>query len=335
MKTLKELSVGRSTNIQLIRFIAACMVVLSHAFGLGNGTLDALQRITSEQISLGRLAVDIFFILSGFYCTKSILRISNTKEYYKSRIKRIFPPLIVVVVACVFILGPIATNLSVVDYFLNKKTYLYLLNALLLPVHNLPGVFENSLYNTAVNGALWTLSVEFVCYVALWILFKLKLLNKRKIIISIPILGCFFVGIYMTSSILGVSILKAMISPMFCFYMGIIYFLFQEKIYFSRKIVTLSVMLIIISSILGVVNYVIPCILPYIMLMLLLGTKQVPEKMGKIGDYSYCIYLVGFPIQQFIISINGGSMSPYLNFILSLPIILVLSVIIHNISEKS
>ncbi len=335
MKTLNELSKGRSTNVQIIRFIAACMVVLSHAFGLGNGTLDILERLTGEQISLGRLAVDIFFILSGFYCTKSILRVNNTKEYYKSRIKRIFPPLIVVVVICVFIIGPIATNLSIIDYFSSKSTYLYLLNALLIPIHNLPGVFQNSLYNTAVNGALWTLSVEFLCYVALWILFKLKLLNKKMVVISVPILLCFFGGVYLFSDITGISILKAMISPMFCFYMGILYFIFKEKIYFSYKAIILSILIILVSSTFGVINYAIPLVLPYVMFMLLLGTRQLNEKITRVGDYSYCIYLIGFPIQQFFISLNGGSMFPILNFFISMPIIMLLSIVIHNVSEKS
>ena len=60
---------------------------------------------------------------------------------------------------------------------LNPQTYMYLLNGVLILVHELLGVFtHNPMGDAVVNAALWTLPVEFSCYV-LWFL-----------LISVPIL---------------------------------------------------------------------------------------------------------------------------------------------------
>ena len=49
---------------------------------------------------------------------------------------------------------------------------------------------------------------------------------------------------------------------------------------------------------------------------------------------SYELYLIGFPIQQAIVSINGGSMNVYLNFFITLIISIPLSIVIKDLSDK-
>lgn len=334
MKTLKELAVGRSSNVQFIRFVAAILVIYSHACGLGAQADDLLQVITNGQMSFGKFAVSIFFILSGFYCTKSILRVQDSKKYFKARCIRIFPPLFAVVFISVFVLGLLVTTLSVQEYLGNKETYLYFLNAFLVPKHNLPGVFENCVAYTTVNGSLWTLSVEFLCYIGLWLLFKLKLLSKKGTYFSAVMMILAVFAIYTVSQISGIQVLSAMISPMLCFYMGCVLFIFGDKIVLNKNYIILGIITIIVSSLLGLINFVLPLILPYVLLMLILSIRQIPEKIGRLGDYSYCIYLVAYPIQQLFISLNGGNMSPYLNFIITIPFVIMLSYVINQTCEK-
>ncbi len=65
---------GRDNNFNLIRIIAAFTVLISHCFVLdfdiANG--DPLHEIVG--ISLGLVAVDVFFIASGFLVTASLLK---------------------------------------------------------------------------------------------------------------------------------------------------------------------------------------------------------------------------------------------------------------------
>lgn len=334
MKTLKDLAIGRSSNVQFIRFVAAILVIYTHACGLGEQADDLLEVITKGQKDFGKVAVSIFFILSGFYCTKSIMRVQDSKKYFKARCVRIFPPLFGVVFLSVFVLGLLVTTLRIPEYLSNKETYLYFLNAFLIPKHNLPGVFENCIAYTTVNGSLWTLPVEFICYIGLWLLFKLKLLSKKRTFVSAIMIVFGLFSIYTFSEISGIQVLSAMISPILCFYMGCVLFIFADKIILNNKYIVLGLVFIIISSLLGSINIVFPLVFPYVLLMLILSIRQIPETIGRLGDYSYCIYLVAYPIQQLLISLNGGTMSPYLNFIITIPFALILSYIINQTCEK-
>ena len=49
---------------------------------------------------------------------------------------------------------------------------------------------------------------------------------------------------------------------------------------------------------------------------------------------SYELYLIGFPIQQSIVAINGGSMNIYCNFIIATLIAIPISIIVRLLSEK-
>ena len=166
--------------MNLIRFIAAILVIYSHSYPIGTGT-DAgepLMRVSGGQIGFGSLAVCVFFVFGGFLICKSMLRVRDGKTYFKARCIRIFPPLIFVAVCSAFLLGPFYTNLPLGEYFTSAGTYRYLLNGCMVLQHNLPGVFENNIYAGVVNGALWTLPVEFLCYIMCYVMYRLRLLGS-------------------------------------------------------------------------------------------------------------------------------------------------------------
>ena len=68
--TLKTFESTRSNNLNLLKFIAAIFVIVSHAFSLSKGAeyTDFLSTVSSESIGFGSLAVAIFFMSSGFFC---------------------------------------------------------------------------------------------------------------------------------------------------------------------------------------------------------------------------------------------------------------------------
>jgi Predicted acyltransferases len=47
--------------------------------------------------------------------------------------------------------------------------------------------------------------------------------------------------------------------------------------------------------------------------------KQIGTKFGELGNISYSMYLLGFPIQQMVISMFGGEMNRVYNILISLP----------------
>jgi peptidoglycan/LPS O-acetylase OafA/YrhL len=52
------------------------------------------------------------------------------------------------------------------------------------------------------------------------------------------------------------------------------------------------------------------------------------------GDFSYGTYIYAFPIQQLITMFFGGRMNPYLNMIISIPLIILLAFLSWNFVEK-
>ncbi len=160
------ISTGRN-NFNLMRLIAAWLVIYSHSWPItGSAGVDAISALTQIK-SGGALAVDVFFLISGFLVAASFQR-NALREFVLARALRIYPALIVCVLLSVCVLGPLLTTAP--DYWSDQKTWRYLwANASLWRAQFwLPGVFD-TLPRTAVNGSLWTLPIEGHLYVALTI----------------------------------------------------------------------------------------------------------------------------------------------------------------------
>lgn len=158
--TLDSVIGSRCNNVNLIKLISAFAVIISHSsplFGESSVLLSALL----SHLPLGTIAVSTFFFFAGLYIAKSCESHPTPSSFFRTRCKRLIPELALVTAACVFIVGPIFSIYKLSDYFSRPATYAYLLNAFLIPVHNLPGVFLNNPYGSTVNGSLWTMPVEF------------------------------------------------------------------------------------------------------------------------------------------------------------------------------
>jgi peptidoglycan/LPS O-acetylase OafA/YrhL len=76
---------GRDNNFNLLRMIAASMVIVSHSWPLkfGATTKQPLQEFPffffsrPVTFTLGILAVQVFFIISGFLITQSFMRLNR------------------------------------------------------------------------------------------------------------------------------------------------------------------------------------------------------------------------------------------------------------------
>ena len=167
--SLKKFESTRSNNLNLVKFIAALFVIISHAYPLCKGAEynDILSDLSRNSIAFGSLAVAIFFMSSGFFVTKSLLKSKDSKKYLHNRFIRIFPPLWFTLIVCILVCGLFFSTYSLGKYFLSSDFFKYCLNFILIPIHNLPGVFMNNIYPGVINGPLWTLPIEFVCYLVL------------------------------------------------------------------------------------------------------------------------------------------------------------------------
>jgi peptidoglycan/LPS O-acetylase OafA/YrhL len=148
--------------LDLLRLAAALLVLYSHqhaVMGLAEPTLAGLQ-------TLGGVGVTVFFFLSGMLVAGSWVRDPHAGRFFARRALRIFPGLFLVVLLSVAVLGPLLTELDAAQYWRSSETWRYLQTALLQVRYTLPGVFAHNIYPLAVNGSLWTLPLEFMCYVS-------------------------------------------------------------------------------------------------------------------------------------------------------------------------
>lgn len=326
----------RSNNLQLLRFVAAILVILAHSFSISTGESkgEILLYITHGQLGMGGLAVSVFFCAGGYLIARSMCRVSDMKEFFKARIVRLFPSLFVVVFVCAFIMGPVVSELSVGEYLKNVQVYKYMLNSVLILQHSLPGVFVGNPYVDTVNGSLWTLPVEFLCYVGCFIMWKIHLLERKNILKSIPIVLVGAIGIYYIINVMEMFTILEAIRPMLLFYMGILFYIMRDVIVFSGKYSVFCVFAIAVSVPLQIFDVVWVICFPYLLLLICFGIRQIPEKFGKLGDVSYGIYLCAFPIQQWFVYMNGGYMNPFLNVLLTIPLSVLGGVLLYNFVEK-
>ena len=119
--TIAALLHGRDNNFNLIRFLAASAVILDHSFALVARDQTAAAFIDVASLEIGRLAVEVFFIISGFLVTCSVMTQPTLVDYAVARFLRLFPALFAACIGIAFVLGPIVTFASFGDYFTDPR----------------------------------------------------------------------------------------------------------------------------------------------------------------------------------------------------------------------
>ena len=150
----------RSNNFDALRMVGALLVVVGHGLLLTDA--GRVPRIAG--IPLHTLGLFIFFTISGYLIAGSWQRNPSLSAFLRNRALRLFPALIVVVMVTVLLIGPLVTSLSSLEYVVHPQTRAYLANIVMISQYELPGVFAENPHSNAVNGVLWTLGLEFVCY---------------------------------------------------------------------------------------------------------------------------------------------------------------------------
>ena len=316
----------------LIKMFAAFFVIVSHAYPLtlGSGNYDFLYKFTNGQTDFGYLSVCILFIISGYFILKS-LNTNDTKSFFIKRIKRIFPPLIIMLFITTFIISPFFYTQSKF-YFFNLSPYLYFLkNTFLLTTHTISGVFSNNVYFESINGSLWTLPVEFLLYIFLFIIYKFGILKQKNIKYSIFLL---LILTFLQPIFINISPILNTIIPLVLIYFSssLIYSLNNTKI-FNNKLFILLFIILIISFIFNCYTFTKILLLPYVVIFIgRLARKNVLK--SNIENLSYEIYLYGFFIQQCVVYILGSNNSVFLNIIFSITITISISYVCSKMLNK-
>lgn len=287
---------GRN-NFNLIRLLAALAVIYGHAGVVTGGhETDIFLQFVGYKF-IGGVAVDVFFVLSGFLIAGSAESGKGVPYYLASRILRIYPALIVCVLLSVLILG---AGYSSGFQLFSASTWRYVwVNATAINTeYFLPGVFEGR-PDRAVNGSLWSVPVEVRMYLIVLALHIPGILKNKT-----AFNGLFFTGallLYFQPQWFYPSLLE----PSHLHMVGM--FLLGSFCWVNRdQIVIRAWILLPLLCFAAAVHrtpqfaYAYVILLPYALWCFAFAPGFA--WFDRVGDYSYGVYLYGWPVQQAIAS---------------------------------
>ena len=282
------------SGFDYMRLILALGVIWSHSKLLTDDWGNIPPFLAHISAPFVAFLLPMFFALSGFLVAGSLERSNTLITFLRLRVFRIMPALTVEVLLSALVLGLLLTTIPLERYFLLPKFRLYFLNVLGDVHYYLPGVFSSNPV-TVVNGQLWTVLWELVCYIALATLAITGTFQRRHwLVLSL-------VGLYMAQIVL--DIIKTNRSPwivggsslVISFVSGLVLYLFREQIPWSSPLCLLmaGLSLLLFSIPHGLRFAAIPSAYVTVYLGLLNPSRN---KIILSGDYSYGLYLYGFPI---------------------------------------
>ena len=130
---------GKIKNLEFLRVIGCLAIVLLHLFKSYNlgmfKDISFYSDIMAQFTGNGQKAVELFFILSGFFFAFKLNTSASLSEFIKKKVKRFYP----VLIACIILSG-IITLFGILKFDLYSN-FLVLFGTLATPFDkNMPGV---------------------------------------------------------------------------------------------------------------------------------------------------------------------------------------------------
>ena len=317
-RVLADWLAGRDNNFNLIRAIAASLVIYSHSFAFKLG-YDARGQAHHEgdflfdfaHLESGKFAVQVFFAISGFLVAQSWENSASWRRFTAARVLRIFPGLLACLLVLAFVLGPSFTTLPIGDYLTHPRVYSFIaVDATLLRIqlqYCLPGVLETTAGGCALNVPHWTLPWEVMMYISLGILGGLGLLARRGFMLAAG--AATLIAFRICADVLQVQDWRVLYPLSFgCFfYSGTLLWLYRDRIPLDMR--ALIVAIIVLALAMGTMHAHAVGRWLYIPLLAycVLGLAFVPagpiRAYNRLGDYSYGIYIYGYAAQQVMVQL--------------------------------
>ena len=339
MKTLGAvMAAGRTTGFNYLRLILAVSVLCSHSVDVSYGINFANEFENGPIRPLIALLLPMFFALSGFLVAGSLERSRSLISFMGLRVIRLVPALGFETTLAALLLGPTLTALPLADYFSNSLVARYFLNIIGDIQYLLPGVFERNPWAHTVNAQLWTLPYEMTCYIALAGLALFNIHRHRKLFALVVVIITLLLNAkYVANAALAgwnpIPVVPGS-ALVLAFLYGFTLYLYRDMIPHSRQFGIVAAVLAPALLIHPATDYLVP--LPAAYLTVWLGLMRPhPFLLTRYGDYSYGIFLFGFPVQQATTQLMGPEFRTwYWNIATALPLTILFAIISWHGVEK-
>lgn len=345
-----------------LRGVAAIIVVFYHIFEgfsfaeITNNAGDGIIKVFNH----GYLAVDFFFLLSGFVLNHAYANRWNEMSittFFKRRLIRLHPMLIIgslLGLISFLIGGSQQWNGATIPFYITIITFL--LTCLMIPA--LPNSFNEVRGNGELfplNGPTWSLFFEYIGNILYALLIRrlgTKALSFLVFVLAI-LHSIFSIGNFSTYGSIGVgwtfdniNFFGGMLRMLFPFTLGML---------LSRKLKTINLPYpFLISSIILITTLSVPyipainsihfngiyeflCVAIIFPIIILIGAGKQSDKKAKtlLGDISYPLYIIHYPIMylfyQWLIKTEQYTLSETYPIVI---LVITISIIIAIISLK-
>ncbi|MDO5697058.1 MAG: acyltransferase [Dermatophilus congolensis] len=288
----------RSNSLDVIRLILATTVAVAHASAIASGWQPSI-----GGTDVSAFAVDGFFVLSGFLITSSFLRLSPGR-YVWHRFLRIMPAFWLCLALTAFVVAPLIALLEgrpALSVFAGAEpAWRYVTDNALLYMNSfgVAGLPSGTAQPGVVNGALWTLFYEAVCYGLVLVLGVAGALTRRTWMTHLVVAVS---GLMLTLPLLGIDVRGELFWRFFfVFTLGALAYVHRDRIPITRGL-TIGAAALTLASALLLTDYrpLGGLAFAYLCLVAVVATPRLRRRLPT--DLSYGMYVYHWPIQVLLV----------------------------------
>lgn len=332
----------RLYTIDLIRFLAASMVVLYHFCFRGYNKDEFISlsyKLLEPVVKYGYLGVDIFFIISGFVIYMSIQK-SDIRDFIISRISRLYPAYWF----CMLLT-------ALVIYFFGESIFSVNIYQVLVNL----SMIQEGIGVPHVDGVYWSLFIELQFYLLTGIFLMINK-NRNMTFMMVLLISCSFIY-YFFPNIFKLNVvfklLKFLTFPEWngYFVSGMCFYLIyskKQKLYHYLFLVLSTINTILFSIERSIIksesfeNEFSPVIIIAILtfsylLFYMISTDRLiflnSSRFLSLGVLTYPLYLIHQNIGYIMINFLDDYLNKWLLLILIIMFFLIVAFIIHKFIE--
>ena len=335
MPTLADRWLPKANSFGLLRVSMAFGVLLAHSWPVGFALPNGGDGLTAHQTDIGNLSIDGLVIVSGFLVTDSGLRFS-LREYAWRRFIRIFPGLWTSLVVVALVIAPLVAiyeNGNLSGFWTHHDgPFSYIATNSLASMDQFPisGLLSTTPYGhagggpSAFQGSLWSLRYEFGCYVIIAILIGTAALRRwpRTVLVMAGVAYLLILRDVFSASTwtirppnngaIGPIPLLGSFAYTWTLYLGFVFLLgaamrlYLHRVRMHGALAAVAVLLMLVTMwrggwlAIGLPAYA------FLLIYLAVALPAPFTRLGRTRDYSFGVYLYGFPIQQ-ALALAGGA----------------------------
>lgn len=307
--------------LNFLRLLFAVTVLFCHSWAFGKFTGMPLDFMASTVGDAAGNAVNGFFIISGFLITGSWLSGRNAESYLRARIVRIWPGFAVAFIFSALV-AALAAGPQWFTYLWSIPRQSWFTGLFTLDPFTLerPLSFAQNPYPHTVNGPMWTIRIEFCCYMAVALAGSVGLLRRRWVVV---VFAAFAIAMaaYEQKILPDVAWLRwARFAAYFS--AGTLLYLFRDRIPKSGWLALVCVGLLFATCYVST-YLILPLAGTYLIFYVAYTAPAWLKAFGSKNDISYGVYLYGGPLQQlyYAYAVKGVlPMNPWVNFAVVFPL---------------